>query len=1003
MKRIQRSFAGGELSPFVIPLTSLKKRINGLKKSKDGIIRKFGSYEGRGGTEYLHKDKGDFRLFPFEDSVGDSATVLVRSGSVEIYDENFEPHTGVSGYLSPLASSTPDLRLTNFAQEGNLMVITNPFYSGPISVEWRDGQFYVGLFQTARPDAKFTGFGMNSTQGLRAEASDPPREFAFALTGVLPDGRESEAVYVNEGQLRHLVPPGQRGQVFNLAVTEPDPEIYQAYNVYFKSGGVYYLLAVVQPGETYQYLGEPVDTTQALPVKPPSAGGVGGFNFVGGRGDNITGKIGALNASLEFWVTQGASVPSGPWVLQSDSSPAIDYMIVRLTYSSPRRVLGMYFDRYSVTDYENNQSVPAGSWAGMSDTQYATGASKTIYNAAPPIEDGRNLFAGGQNLIGHIKRDDQGFFRLVRLKSLPGPVFRGGPYRLDFGGQSYACYVSGTEQRESFHNGIFESYDILDYKTGQNIPAPAGGTYTAEADYLTETAVNILEDVSNNPIVPFFYGQRLWFGGTLRNPGKITGSSLGQYRDFGRMPVLTQGNSFDFEIFFGNNSGVKYLQAVRELMVFGGASEWSLGADTSPTGISPSRQSSYGVGDVAPVATENSILFAAGKNIVRDFGYNFQSGGYKGNDLSIFASHLFEGKEIVSMAFQRRPDPILWCVMDDGSVRSLTYFAEQQISAWSQHNLGRKALEVFVANEFQVSHVYFKLQDGDDIFIERLAQPDITDDRTFRYADSHKFVDLRNKDAAKTVRLESTATVDPYSPQDTSMTLTLTGHEFDPMPNFIDLLDTSGYIRLFVTGVTTPKTKFMVRVDDEVPRGFHNTPTPGWSLPVKEVDGLDHLNNKQVSVFADGSVISSPNNPQAQHLQVVAGKVALGGYYSTICVGLPFVSDAITLPIDLRGEDTVVDQNMNVNKMALYVHNTRGLFVGSREPASETSVDGLVPLKTNFDGDPEVRPENGIVQKVITGNWSKTGEIIVRQVDPLPMNLQGIVLFGDLIATQRSR
>ena len=145
-QRIQRSFAGGELSPFVIPLTSLKKRINGLKKSKDGIIRKFGSYEGRGGTEYLHKDKGDFRLFPFEDSVGDSATVLVRSGSVEIYDENFEPHTGVSGYLSPLASSTPDLRLTNFAQEGNLMVITNPFYSGPISVEWRDRQFYVGLF-----------------------------------------------------------------------------------------------------------------------------------------------------------------------------------------------------------------------------------------------------------------------------------------------------------------------------------------------------------------------------------------------------------------------------------------------------------------------------------------------------------------------------------------------------------------------------------------------------------------------------------------------------------------------------------------------------------------------------------------------------------------------------------------------------------------------------------------------------------------------------------------
>ena len=105
----------------------------------------------------------------------------------------------------------------------------------------------------------------------------------------------------------------------------------------------------------------------------------------------------------------------------------------------------------------------------------------------------------------------------------------------------------------------------------------------------------------------------------------------------------------------------------------------------------------------------------------------------------------------------------------------------------------------------------------------------------------------------------------------------------------------------------------------------------------------------------------------------------------------------------VRVDDTVVDQNMVVNKIYLYMHNTRGLYIGSVEPESATSVVGLTSLKTNFDGGPEIRPENGLVDKVIEGSWSNRGEIIVRQIDPLPVNLQGIVLTGDLGGFQNAR
>ena len=483
-------------------------------------------------------------------------------------------------------------------------------------------------------------------------------------------------------------------------------------------------------------------------------------------------------------------------------------------------------------------------------------------------------------------------------------------------------------------------------------------------------------------------------------------SSLNNYNDFAKQPVLTPTGSFDFEIFTNDFSRVKYIRGLLEPIVFTGREEWSLGQDLSPTGLAPRPQTAYGVGDVPPVHTENSLLFVSGDRTVRDIGYNFQDGGYKGNDLTLFSSHLFEGKKIIAASFQKYPSPVYWTVCDDGSVQSMTYFKEQNIFAWSEHEFPNRAVEVAAVNGEGVSHVFFSFIDENGQYtLEKLANIDRTDDRDFRFMDSHKYFDFRNKDATKTVLLETMlpmGNTNRFTNNDTMMELTLAGHEFDPMPPFIDLLSDAGYIRLVVTGVTTPKTKFKVRVDDDVPGGFREEATAGWSLPVNELDeGLDHLRDKEVSVIADGSVISSPNDPQALHMKVALtegrNRIKLGGYYSVICVGLPFVSDMGTLPIDLRGDDTVIDQNMIVNNIALYVHNTRGLFIGSEEPEDKTSTVGLVGLKTNFDGEPEIRPENGIVRKVINGSWNNQGEIIVRQVDPLPMNLQGILVTGDLV------
>ena len=43
---------------------------------------------------------------------------------------------------------------------------------------------------------------------------------------------------------------------------------------------------------------------------------------------------------------------------------------------------------------------------------------------------------------------------------------------------------------------------------------------------------------------------------------------------------------------------------------------------------------------------------------------------------------------ITSMAFQKNPDPILWCTRDDGMLLSMTYEREQDVVAWARHPFG---------------------------------------------------------------------------------------------------------------------------------------------------------------------------------------------------------------------------------------------------------------------------------------------------------------------------
>ena len=149
--------------------------------------------------------------------------------------------------------------------------------------------------------------------------------------------------------------------------------------------------------------------------------------------------------------------------------------------------------------------------------------------------------------------------------------------------------------------------------------------------------------------------------------------------------------------------------------------------------------------------------------------------------------------------------------------------------------------------------------------------------------------------------------------------------------------------------------------------------------PTKVVSGLARLEGKTVSILADGAV---------ENQQVVTdGKITLEREASRIVVGLPITSTIETLPmtITLRDNSTSSGRNKNVNEVWLRLVESSGVWAGPDE-------ENLVEAKQRKD-EPYGEPAEVITGEIairLKGKWTNDGEIVVRQLDPLPITIVGL-------------
>lgn len=316
--------------------------------------------------------------------------------------------------------------------------------------------------------------------------------------------------------------------------------------------------------------------------------------------------------------------------------------------------------------------------------------------------------------------------------------------------------VAGRVNRVTW-NAVAGASRYVVYKHENGVYGYIGGTTNTQFDDrnitpdlsdTTQIARNPFSGAGNFPRCATFIEQRLAFGGTLNDPQAVWMSQTANYENFGYSRPLKASDAVTFRIKAQQVNEIRSMLPTKGLMIMTSGAEWLVTGGSqsdaiTPTAIDIKNQGYRGSSRVQPIIVGNTILFAQERGaIIRDFSYDFAEDGYQGKDLTILSRHLFDGKSIKSWAFQQVPNSIVWVILDDGSLVSLTYLKEHDVWGWTRHSspAGAKFHSVAVIGEGNEDVPYFVVErtiGGTQVkYIERLHTRHFTDVKDAFFVDS---------------------------------------------------------------------------------------------------------------------------------------------------------------------------------------------------------------------------------------------------------------------------
>lgn len=146
------------------------------------------------------------------------------------------------------------------------------------------------------------------------------------------------------------------------------------------------------------------------------------------------------------------------------------------------------------------------------------------------------------------------------------------------------------------------------------------------------------------------------------------------------------------------------------------------------------------------------------------------------------------------------------------------------------------------------------------------------------------------------------------------------------------------------------------------------------------ISGLDHLEGEEVAILADGCV-----QPRQT---VTSGTITLDHAAELVHVGLPIQANLQTLPLAAQIDNGFgMGRVKNLHSAIIRVYQSGSLYLGP-------DADNLTEAKwrtTELIGDPPGL-RTGEIEAYVTPKWAGSGQLYIRQSDPLPLTVVSVTL-----------
>ncbi|WP_151767934.1 carbohydrate-binding protein [Acinetobacter oleivorans] len=210
-----------------------------------------------------------------------------------------------------------------------------------------------------------------------------------------------------------------------------------------------------------------------------------------------------------------------------------------------------------------------------------------------------------------------------------------------------------------------------------------------------ERAWTILPPAFNStdgyPRCCMYFKQRLVLANTKKAPNKIWFSAVGGNANF--LETTDDGDAFSVVSSSGLANSILFLEAQRGVVCLTSGGEYLVSSDgaLTPTTVDIDENSARGVYPLTrPCRVGNEILFVqrGGRRLLA-LSYRYEVDGLVTPEISALSSHI--GKlhgGISEVSYQQEPESIVWCVLGDGKVASITFNRDQDVIAWANQDFG---------------------------------------------------------------------------------------------------------------------------------------------------------------------------------------------------------------------------------------------------------------------------------------------------------------------------